>query len=287
MNFDVISPNTKDELLIAMATLQNSNYKIGAGYTDLINDLKSKSTDDLTIINIAQLNEPEFVSISKSRDFLELGALVTASDIVNHPQIKNDYPVLYESAESVASVQIRNLATIGGNICNASPSADMSAALVALNAVCQIMDTAGNVRSERLEDMITGVRSTSLQRNEILYSVWIPKNIATKLRSGFEKIGTRNSMEISIVSLAYHFQLNDDGKVLQAGVSCGAVAPVIPFARAACDYLLGKNISTLSEFERTEFANKVMEYASPISDIRASDWYRKEVLFNLSKSIFE
>ncbi len=93
-------------------------------------------------------------------------------------------------------------------------------------------------------------------------------------------------MEISIVYLGYHFQLSENGIIEKAGVSCGAVAPVIPFADAACEFIQGKQINTLSDTEKEIFAKKILEYASPISDIRASAWYRKEVLFNISKELF-
>ena len=94
-------------------------------------------------------------------------------------------------------------------------------------------------------------------------------------------------MEIAIVSLAYHLQMDDTGIITDAGVACGAVAPTIPFTTSACEFLIGKNIKDLSAADKEEFAKKVISFASPISDIRASDWYRKEVLFNISKTIFE
>ena len=94
-------------------------------------------------------------------------------------------------------------------------------------------------------------------------------------------------MEISIVFLGYHFQLSVDGIIEKAGISCGAVAPVIPYAQSACDYLMGKSVQGLNDIEKEEFAKRILEYASPISDIRASAWYRNEVLFNISKSLFD
>jgi aerobic carbon-monoxide dehydrogenase medium subunit len=287
MDFEVITPKTKGELLAAITENQGKKFKFGAGYTDLINQFKLRPEEDLTIINIAQIREESFRDISEKDGSYELGALVTASDIVNSKMIRKEFPVLHQAASSVASVQIRNTATIGGNICNASPAADMSGALVALQASCHILNAKGEIREEPLVSFIRGVGQTSLGSNEILKSISIPKNTSAILKSGFEKIGTRKSMEISIVFLGYHFQLSGDGIIEKAGISCGAVAPVIPFAGNACDYLRGKPIHELSEFEKEEFANKVLEYASPISDIRASAWYRKEVLYNISKEIFE
>ncbi len=287
MEFEVITATTTDELLKAISDNQNTNFRIGAGYTDLILDLKQQPGKDLTIINIAQLSESYYYSILEKDDCIVLGTLTTASDIVNNKIIKEEYPVLHQSALSVASTQIRNSATVGGNICNASPSADMSAALVALQAECTILNSEGKERNEPLVSFIKGVRKTSLAKNEILKSISIPKNIYPNIKSGFEKVGTRKSMEIAIVSLSYHFQFNPSGVIEKAGVSCGAVAPIIPFANLACQLLIGKNIHAISDADKTDFAAKVLEYAAPISDIRASEWYRKEVLFNVSKSIFE
>jgi aerobic carbon-monoxide dehydrogenase medium subunit len=287
MDFEIINATTTDELLKAIKDNQHNNFKIGAGYTDLILELKQQAVEDLTIINIAQLYESSFNAITEEDDYIVIGALVTASDIVNSKIIKELYPVLYQATLSVASTQIRNLATIGGNICHASPSADMSAALVALQAKCTILNSEGKKRTEPLVTFIQDVRKTSLAKNEILKSITIQKNSGANIKSGFEKVGTRNSMECSIVSLSYHIQYKNTGVIEKAGVSCGAVAPVIPYATSACDFFIGKNIKEISETDRITFAKKVLAYASPISDIRASEWYRKEVLFNLSKTIFE
>ncbi|MFQ5447608.1 MAG: FAD binding domain-containing protein [Desulfobacterales bacterium] len=287
MDFEVITPKTKDELLTAITESQGKKFKFGAGYTDLINQYKLRPEKGLRVINIAQIQDESFRNISGRGGYYELGALVTASDIVDNNAIREEFPVLHQAASSVASVQIRNTATIGGNICNASPAADMSGAFVALRASCQILNAKGETREEPLVSFIRGAGQTSLGKNEILKSIRIPKNTSTVIKSGFEKAGTRKSMEISIVFLGYHFQLSGDGIIEKAGISCGAVAPVIPFAEKACEYVQGKPVHELSNIEKEEFANKILEYASPISDIRASAWYRKEVLYNISKSIFD
>jgi len=286
MDFEVINTSTKEELLKAIADNQNNDFRFGAGYTDLINQFNHQPVEGLTVINIADLNEPSFNSISEKEDDIVIGALVTASDLVKSNLIEKQYPVLHQAAASVASTQIRNSATIGGNICNASPSADMSAALVALQATCIVLNSKGEERTESLVSFIKGVRKTSLEKDEILHQITIPVNNHNNLISGFEKVGTRNSMEISIVSLSYHIQMNNDGTIIDAGVSCGAVAPIIPFTSSACEFLLGKDLSEIRESDKEEFAKKVLEYATPIDDVRATAWYRKEVLSNLCKIIF-
>lgn len=94
-------------------------------------------------------------------------------------------------------------------------------------------------------------------------------------------------MECSVVSLAYHIQTNKNDEIVKAGIAIGAVAPTIRFAKSACDFLVGKKFKTISNDEKQIFSEKIISYASPITDIRATDWYRKQVLFNISKSIFE
>lgn len=287
MDFDVISPKTIPELLNAIELNQANNFRISAGFTDLIHQIKSQQTEGLILINLAQLADPDFKQIKEIENNIQIGAMTTAAEIIDNKFIKGDFPVLHQAASKLASAQIRNVATVGGNICNVSPSGDITAALIALKATCCILDCDGSEREEKLSSLIRGLKKTSLTKTEIIKNVTIPKNSNNNVKSGFVKVGSRKSMEISIVSLAYHIQCTDDGTIEKAGVSCGAVAPTIPFAASACELLIGKNIYSISDAVKSEFAGKVLEYATPISDIRASDWYRKKVLFNISKIIFE
>ena len=284
MNFDIVSPKTKKELLETISKNKDNNYCFGAGYTDLINQFKSQKAEGLLVINIAQLEDEDFKGIKLQNEHVEIGALTTATDLVDSKIIEEQYPVLFQASKSVASIQIRNSATIGGNICNASPSADMASALVALKAVCCILNSDGNERQENLGSFIKGVREISLKKNEILRAVKIPKNKSKSIYSGFEKVGARKSMEISIVSLSYHFQLDDNNIINEAGISIGSAAPRIPFATEACNFIKGKRLDQFKE--KQKFADLILSYSNPISDIRASEWYRKEVLLNISKSIF-
>ena len=287
MDFDVISPKTTSELLNAIEVNQDNNFRISAGFTDLVHQIKCQQTKGLILINLVQLADPNFKQISESENNIQVGALTTAAEIIDNKFIKENFPVLHQAASKLASAQIRNVATVGGNICNVSPSGDMTAALIALKATCCILDCDGSEREEKLSSLIRGLKKTSLTKSEIIKNVTIPRNSNNNVKSGFVKVGSRKSMEISIVSLSYHIQCTDDGTIEKAGISCGAVAPTIPFATSACELLIGKNIYSISDTVKEEFASRVLEYATPISDIRASDWYRKEVLFNVSKTIFE
>lgn len=287
MDFDVISPKTSSELLEAISSCKDKKIKFGAGYTDLINELHVKPQADLMVVNLDKLKDNNFRTISITEKGIRIGALVTATMMLENEVIKNDFPVLWEATNSVASRQIRETATVGGNICQASPSGDMSCALVSLNAVCEVINSSGKVREEKLADFFQGVKKTSLKSDEILRSIFVPSNSSKKIKSGYIKIGTRLSMEISIAALAYHFQLDEKNMILHAGISIGAMAPVIKYTEDACNFLIGKNVETISCDELIELAGLVKKYASPISDVRASAWYRSEVLFNSTIAIFE
>lgn len=287
MDFDIIIPKTKSELLTAIRT--NKNYRLAAGCTDLIMELKKKTVEGLSVINLVQVKDPQLNGIKQSAKGIRMGAMFTAHNIALNMDIENNYPVLKQSALNLASTQIRQVATIGGNMCTASPSGDMACALVALNCDCELLNTSGNTRIISVKNFFTGVRQTALKKNELLYGVIIPANDKNtkNIFSGFVKIGTRRSMECSVVSLAYHIQTDKTGKVIHAGVAIGASAPTIRFTSEACDFLMGKTFKLMSDNDKQIFAEKVMAYASPITDIRATAWYRKEVLFNISKAIFE
>ena len=284
-DFQVISPQTSGELLEAIAANQENHFRFGAGGTDLQLELKRNPEKHLTVVNLAQMQDGTFRSISKAEIGYRIGALVTASEILDNDELKSECFTLWDAANNLASSQIRQVATVGGNLCTASPSGDIACALVALKATCEILNTNGDVRSVLISDFFLNVRKTALKKDEVLQSVVVPFNSTNDLFSGFVKVGTRLSMECSVVALAYHLQKDDKGAIQEAGIAIGSVAPTIKFTESACDLLIGR--TELTENERTEFARSVSEYASPISDVRASAWYREEVLFNISKGLFE
>jgi len=285
---NVISPETTEELLKAIDEHKDKEFIFGAGYTDLLVELKKQPDDKLVVINLAQLNDDQFTTVTESNGGVRMGSLVTASEIISNEIIRKQFPVLCEAANKHASRQIRQVATVGGNLCTASPAGDLACALVALKSECEIVSTNGTSRIIPIDSFFIDVRKTELKNNEVLRSITIPKNNESKnVHSGFIKVGIRHSMECAVVSLAYHIQSDKSNKITHVGIAIGSVAPTIKFVQTACDFLIGKEFSEITKSDEEEFASKVLEYANPISDIRASAWYRKEVLFNISRSIFD
>ncbi len=288
MNFNVVSPVSENELLRYIEALQDKNFRFCAGGTDLLVELKQNCSENMTVINLGRINEGMYNSINESEGELYIGTLATAREIAENDLIGEKFPVLRQAANTLASRQIRQVATVGGNICTASPAGDMTTALIALKAECELLSSKATVRTVPLSEFITGVRKTVMAGNEILRRIKIKMDGRRyKLFSKFIKIGTRMSMECSVVSMAYHIKTDDDYLVMQANVAIGSSAPTIRFTQSACDYLKGKNLNSIETGVADEFADKVLEYASPISDVRGSAWYRKEVLSNVSRSIFD
>ena len=286
MDFYTVSPQTATELLEAIKQNQKNHFRFGAGYTDLILELQMQKQDDLTVINLAKLKDKDFTSINDSKEGSRIGALATMTDVLSNESLQR-FPALIEAIESLASVQVRSVATVGGNICTASPAGDVSCALVALDAACEILDTGGKIRTVPIAEFFTGVKTSVLKKNEILRSVLVPHRKTTdRIVSGFIKIGNRNSMEIALVSFAYYILADSNGDVTSSGAAIGSVAETIKSTESACEFLMGKNIEHLTKTDKGKFADLVLEYACPISDIRASAWYRRQVLWNISRSIF-
>ena len=286
MDFYTVSPQTATELLEAIKQNQGNHFRFGAGYTDLILELQMQKQDDLTVINLAKLKDKDFTSINDSKEGSRIGALATMTDVLSNESLQR-FPALIEAIESLASVQVRSVATVGGNICTASPAGDVSCALVALDAACEILDTGGKIRTVPIAEFFTGVKTSVLKKNEILRSVLVPHRKTTdRIVSGFIKIGNRNSMEIALVSFAYYILADSNGDVTSSGAAIGSVAETIKSTESACEFLMGKNIEHLTKTDKGKFADLVLEYACPISDIRASAWYRRQVLWNISRSIF-
>jgi CO/xanthine dehydrogenase FAD-binding subunit len=288
VDFTVVSPHTVDELIIEIENNQSNNFRFGAGYTDLLLELKKQSGPKINVINLSNLDSPDFTSVQNTDNSVRIGSLVTAGEIVKNNDIKERYPVLHKAANTLASKQIRQVATVGGNICTASPAGDIATALVALEAVCEILSSKNEIREVPICDFMIGVRKTTLKKNEILRSVILPiKYPNYKIISDFIKIGTRKSMECAIVSLAYHILFDDEYIIKHAGIAIGSSAPTIKFTDTANKFLIGKKLGDITTDDKKTFADKVLDYASPISDIRGSEWYRRKVLHNISISILE
>ena len=271
-NFDYIRPGNMDEAIAALRA--NDNPCVLAGGTDLLVGLKTNSVRPQCIIDLKGI--PNINSIEYNDGF-KFGTLVTVRDIETSPLLREKIPALCEAAATLGSIQIRNRATIGGNLCNASPAADMAAILLAMNGEVKIVSPDGE-KKLTLDQFFAGPGITALARDEVLSEIIIPKEIQN-YKGVYLKHGPRRAMDIGIVNIAV--LLNADFKSRRCNriaIALGAVAPTPIRAKKAEALLEGRPLTTELIREAAETASGE---AKPISDFRASAGYRLELVKSL------
>lgn len=199
ISYEFLTTQKKEEVLHYLDKF--SKVHILAGGTDLLVNLYKESPrlpDFDYLLDISNISELKFLTLVDK--FIEIGPLVTHSRLINEPLIKNNFPVLVEAAYTIGSTQIRNRGTIGGNIVNASPAADLLPPLIALRAEVELTSRKGK-RVSSLEEFLAGPYKTILQTNELLTKIKIPL-LADGYYTDFQKIGRRKALSIARLSLA-------------------------------------------------------------------------------------
>ena len=268
-------PGSVDECLAVLAK-RGSEAKVVAGGTDLLPQMKGGVTRAACVIDISRLKELRTIALDANGG-LRLGAAVAARQIERHEGVRRAFPSLAESAALVGSIQIRNLATVGGNLCNAAPSADMAPPLVALDAQAVIAGPKGQ-RQVPLATFFEGVRKTVLGPDELLIELSVP---APGARSGgnYLRHTPRRELDIAVVGVASQITLAN-GVCGKARISLASVAPTPVRATAAERLLEGQPLTP----ERIEEAAKLaVDAARPISDQRGSADFRRHLVRVLTR----
>ncbi len=270
--FDYIRPGNMQDAIAALQA--NDEPYLLAGGTDLLIGMKTNAVKPNCLIDLKGI--PGIDSIEYDNGF-KLGALTTVRDVEVSPLIREKIPALSEAAGTLGSIQIRNRATIGGNLCHGSPAADMAAILLAMN--CEVKIATGNgAKTIGLDQFFTGPNSTVLNRNEVLSQIIIPKEIE-QFKGIYLKHGPRKAMDIGIVNIAILLDADvSSGFCNQIMIALGAVAPR-PIRAKKAEALLNANRLTSELIQ--EAAEAASDEATPISDFRASAGYRKDLVKNL------
>lgn len=242
-----------------------------AGGTDLIPRLKNRQLKISTVIGLQSI--PELMKLEETETELNIGAMVTLRNIQRSDYLKNCLQVISESAGHVSSMQVRNIATLGGNICNASPSADTIPALLVSDAIVNI-DGAEGPRKIALVDFFTGPGKTVLKEGEIVVGFSIPRT-AEFTGGSYQKFAIRGDTDITIVGAGSRLDLDKNGKIESARIALAAVAPTPIRLVKVEEMLAGKKMGEKLAIEAGEMA---AEMCSPISDQRGSAEYRKEMV---------
>ena len=280
-DFEYHSPTNLTEA--AELLKKHNNASILAGGTDLIPQMYDGKISPEHIVNIKKIPELSEISYDDSHG-LTLGSLVKFNEIIYSNTVQSNYPILCEVSKKIASHQVRNLATVGGNICNAAPSADSAPILIALDSSVTIVGPGTTKRKLLLEKFFTGPGITALEPGEILKNIEIPQ-IKPKTGMAYVKHTIRKALEIAVVGVAGLIQLDKDSdKCTSARIVVAACAPTPLRVQKAEELLIGKKISK-KDFEAA--AALTAETVSPISDVRACDTYRREMVFVQTKRVLE
>ena len=249
------------------------NGLILAGGTDVMVDFNRTPVEaDKVVVYIGDLHE--LARISEDDDAIHLGCLVTAAQILDSGIIKKHAYVLWEAAHESSGPQVRNRATIGGNIGTASPAGDMIAALQCLDARVTVIFKQG-AAEKAIDEIITGVKKTSLCKGELMTGITIQKTKQPSA-SAFEKIGKRKAMSISIASASCFVKLDKDfERIEDVRIAIGAASQTTVRATDVENALRGAVISDDVIREKSTYA---ISSISPITDQRAPGSYRSEVV---------
>lgn len=267
---------------VGMLQRHGKQARIVAGSTDFLVRWRAGFWHPGYVVNIQRVPGLSRVAYS-SRNGLRLGALVTIQTLEQHPAVRRHYPALAASAASFAGVQVRNLATVGGNICNASPSGDTLPALLAYGAECRLSGPDGH-RQVALAQLFTGPGQTVLNHDEVLTEVTLPPPLPNT-GSLYIKHSPRGAMDIATVGVAAAVTVDGrSGVCADARIALGAVAPTPVRARAAEELLRGQRPD--AELLRAA-AELAMSQAAPIDDVRGTAGYRREMVGVLTRRTLE
>ncbi len=273
--FELAVPGSVDECLQILAK-RGPDTKVVAGGTDLLPQLKNGVLKPGWVVDLSAVAELRAISDAPDGG-LRIGASVTARELELDARVRSRFPALAESAAMVGSVQVRNLATLGGNLCNAAPSADMAPPLLALDAEAVIAGPSGQ-RRVAMASFFLGVRRTVLAPGELLLEIVVP---AQGAQSGgnYLRHTPRRELDIAVVGVASQVTLSG-GRCTAARIALAAVAPVPLRATDAEQALVGQPL-TPQQIERA--AELASGAARPIDDHRGSIEFRNHLVRVLTR----
>ena len=274
---EIKEPKSLDEALKVLDS--NTKLKIISGGTDVLIKLHHGKFNDAELLSIKNLDTLRDIKVLEDNT-ISIGANVTFSDIFRSEVINNNIPILSEAAVSMGGPQIRNMATIGGNICNGAVSADSAPALFSLNAELKLKSL-NNERIVKITEFYDGPGKVKIQRNEILTEILIKEENYKNKRGRYIKFANRKALDISMLGVALLYEI-EDNTFKDLRVSLGVAAPTPIRCRTAENFAIGKGVTN-------EVINKVAELAkmdsNPRNSWRGSRDYRLHLISTLIKRI--
>ena len=277
--FEYHAPTELDEVFGLLSRFGAAAELMGGG-TDLLPGLKSGKRTCEHVIALKGVPELSGISFDE-RAGLTIGANAIVADVARHPAVREHYPVLAQAIHTLATVQVRNKATVAGNLCNASPCADTATPLMALGAKVRLVG-ASTRRDLLLEDFFLGPRQTAREEDEVLQCVQIPVP-PPELRAVFLKFSPRSRVDIAAVNLTLAMTVTENC-IERAELCLGTVAPT-PMRAVNAERVLEGEAASNELFERA--AEAARDECRPITDFRATAEYKRHLVYVLSRRALE
>ena len=267
MNYE--APTSVEAAVAALAAADDEAH-IFAGGTDLLVQLREEMIRPSLFVDIKRIIETRTITVDDTH--VRIGAAVTGAELSEHDTAKTLLPGVVEAVELIGSAQVQGRATVGGNLCNASPAADSVPALIAAGAVAQIAGPNG-LRVVAVEDLLAGPSRTNLSGNEFVVSLDIPKP-TTRSADAYLRFIPRTEMDIAVVGAGAAVTLDADGICTAARLALGAVAPTARLVPAAATAMIGKKID---DTVLASVAAAARDACNPIDDKRGTVAFRIHV----------
>ncbi len=269
--FEYHRPSSLEE---AIGLLTDGSARVLAGGTDLMVNFRAGRELPAAVVSLRDI--PGLDVLQEDGDGIEMGARVTLADVITSELVAQRAPMLVTTAQCMANVNVRNRATVIGNLCNASPAADMAGPLMALDAEIRIAGSGGERRIP-VADLFTGPRENCLAAGELAVALHIP---AQRGDCRYERLANRRNADLALASASVRVLRDADGLVTEARIAMGAVTATPRRCDVAEKALLGR---PLDDNAIAVAAAAVEAAAQPIDDVRASAWYRTEMVRNLTR----
>ncbi len=273
--FDYYAPESISEAVVLLSDLGENTF-VMAGGTDLLIRKRHGMIFPDAVVALKKIKGLDRISVGPKKG-LVIGATALLADVAAHKGIQNKYPAISDAAKNTANVQIRNMGTVVGNLCNASPSADNAPALLALGATLSIAGPQGD-RTLALEDFFLGPGLTALKPAEIVIAATVPPPPANS-GAAYVHLSARGKVDCSAVCIGAHIELQGR-KVNNARLFVGACAP-IPMRTPRAEKTVMRKVFTEKLAEKAGAA--ASEEALPITDVRATQDYRNSMVAVMTK----
>ncbi len=279
--FDYVTVDSVDDAVSALGKAAGK-ARVIAGGTDLIVAIREGHLEPSMVIDIKKIPETTEMTYSPEAG-LHLGAAVPCHRIYNDKEVSAAYPGLIDSAKLIGGVAVQGRASIGGNLCNASPAADSIPSLIAYGAICNVAGP-GGTRQVAVEEFCLSPGRTVLGDGEFLLSIDFPAPKAGH-DAAYLRFIPRNEMDIAVVGVGAAVQLDEKRTTFEAArIALAAVAPKPLFVPAAGDALIGQPVNAESIAKAAEVAQAA---ATPISDMRGTAEYRKHLTGVMTRRTLE